>query len=739
MGLRDSVLVLGDVASSATVFISSWNLLIWASIDLALGFFSSSGFRALSLGFAYFIANGGSMRIIINNILQPTDKDAIIKGITTDPNDLINPDISENLEQLYSRLSQYDEHFFNCISWLIAKKKLEIVSIVPKTNSSGIAHQKFGRFSDKENNKVAFNGSVNFSTQALFHNMEAISCYRSWSGDSSDVKRIQYFERAFENIWNGHNKNVGYVPIENVKTSIRTRFKNISIEELLNEEQILFEEFVQNGVVNSQSINRYRNKVQELKSKLAIKNRRQRGPEIPQTLQLRDYQLQALEAWKSSNYIGIFEMATGTGKTFTALNCAIDLFKTDGSIKVLVLVPTIPLANQWKEEARQLNFENIVMINSSNSDWQQSVLQLINQDLVNPVNMLLISTYQAFGTPQLNSIMSKLADNTLLIADEVHNFGTKRHTQNYPVKILKRIGLSATPARYMDEEGSNAILDFFNSAKSPTFSLNMKEAIERGLLCRYYYYPRIAYLEPEELSLYKEISKTLAKYFNSNNEKFLDNPVVGSLLIKRKRIINQANNKLDCLRNILFDLTKGKEKLNYTFVYVPEGTTLLAGEKRTRLIDEYAKVISNEFGLKQHQFIGGTKERNSILKKFSTGEIEVLTAMKCLDEGIDVKRAEVAIFSASTGNPRQFIQRRGRILRTHPDKNSAYIYDMIVVPSEKISSFSDSNTMEQNLLKKELLRVAEFANLAMNKFEALQSLEHIAREYNIDIFNTQYL
>ena len=705
--------------------------------DLALGYFSSSGFRALALGFANFIMNGGIMRVIMNDVLYPHDKNAIEKGYSAKPDELIEDDFINTIGQLYSSLSGYDKHFFNCISWLIATQKLELLAITPIGNSSGIAHQKFGIFSDN-NNKVAFNGSTNFSKQAMFYNMETLSCYKSWGADLNDIKRIEYFERTFADIWAGRNQSVQVVPIERIKTYLRSTFDVQNIDYLVDEEEALLEESKRQGTISGERAKGYQKKLKELKEKLKINNNKLEGPILPHNIHLHDYQLQAYSDWQASDWVGLFEMATGTGKTLIALNCAIELYKKEGSIKILVLVPTIPLSNQWNEEAEKLHFENIVMVNSKNKTWQNKIVHLINMDFAKPTSFCLITTYASFRSPQFDSIVSKLSEKTLLIADEAHNFGTKRQIGGFPAKFHRRIGLTATPKRYFDEEGTQAILEFFNSVDKSTSKLDMGTAIEKGILCRYYYYPRIVFLTPEELSQYKDISIKLAKYYNFDTEKLPGNDIVNALLLKRKRIVNQAVEKLDCLRQILSELTGREKPLRYTFVYVPEGSSNIYGHD-IKIIDAYAKIISQEFGLRQHQFIGNTKDRSNILSKFAHGELHVLTAMKCLDEGIDVKRAEIAIFSASSGNRRQFVQRRGRILRIHPDKPYAIIYDMVVVPSPSHRHFSENIIMERNLLRNELIRVAEFASISINKYEALNSLQNVAKEYGLDIYSPEYL
>lgn len=702
--------------------------------SLALGYFNTSAIRALSLGFASFVVNNGTMRIIINNILSEEDKDAIIKGKCSRPEELLEENLLGDIRRLYESLSHYDKHFFNCISWLIASKKIEIIAVTPSDNSSGIAHQKFGFFIDSAGSIVAFNGSANFTSAALFKNMETISCYKSWDSDSSDLKRIEYFEKTFADIWTGRNLNVKQVPIERIKTYIRSKFDIQDMDQLLDEEEALVDEAGRLEFIAGESAKAYQKKLEVLREKLKMNSIRQEGPILPNDIKLYDHQLQAYSKWQASDYVGLFEMATGTGKTIAALNCAIELYKKEGSIKVLVLVPTIPLSSQWNEEAQKLHFENIVMINSKSTEWQNQIIHLINMDFTKPTSFCFISTYASFGKPQFDSIVSKLSEKTLLIADEAHNFGTERQIRGFPAKFNRRIGLTATPKRYFDEEGTQAILKFFNSVDKPTYTLDMRTAIEKDLLCRYYYYPRIVFLTPDELSQYKDISTKLAKYFNFDTEKLQRNSIVEALLLKRKRIVNQAVGKLDCLRQILSELTDKYKPLRYTFVYVPEGNSILYGQD-TKIIDAYAKIISQEFGLRQHQFIGSTKNRSNILSKFAQGELSVLTAMKCLDEGIDVKRAEIAIFSASTGNNRQFIQRRGRILRTHPDKHHAIIYDMVVVPSPSLRHLSESIKIERNLLRNELKRVAEMADISINKYGALKSLQNLANEYGIDIYS----
>lgn len=698
--------------------------------DLGLGYFSSSGIRALSTGFAFFISNGGKMRIIINDTLSLQDKEALQKGIESRPDDLIEKAIVEDVAKLAATLSAQDKHFFNCLSWLIATKRIEFIAITPLHNSVGIAHHKFGIFKDTAGNKIAFSGSANFSSQALFLNLESISCYKSWTGERGETERQEYFDKLFQKIWNGQSTIVRKIPIEQIKVAIRSHFPVNNIDELLEEEIAIAEELAKK-----------RNIPPALSYRLDLLSKRLHGsdnkPHFPQGRSPWDYQLEAYQNWKKSGHSGFFEMATGTGKTITSLNCALELYNQEGQIQMLVLVPTIPLANQWKEEIESFGFNNVIVANSKNPNWTNEVIREINKALLSKNTFCIVTTYASFNLPKFQAVIDRLPESTLFIADEAHNFGTARTQQNYPHKFKRRIGLSATPERHFDEQGTLSLLTFFNAVEKPTFKFDMQEAIERDFLCRYYYYPKLVKLTAKELEEYKKISKKLLKYFNSAGADFLDNPIISALLLKRKRIIHKAENKLYVFRECLNEILTIKDKIQYTLVYVPEGKSSAFDEEDRKLINEYSTVLTNEFNVRQHQFIGLTENRNEILKRFADGDIEVLTAMKCLDEGVDVKRTELAIFCASTGNPRQFIQRRGRILRKHPKKKYAYIFDMIVIPDLDEKVFGESLKMERTILKSELKRVYEFASMSENKWQALKTLEDVASTYSIDIFSTE--
>jgi superfamily II DNA or RNA helicase len=450
---------------------------------------------------------------------------------------------------------------------------------------------------------------------------------------------------------------------------------------------------------------------------------------------LRAYQTEAIDKWRSNNFKGLFEMATGTGKTITSLYCAKSLLDEEGVLNLIILVPTIDLADQWKGEIKQILFPHVIVANSKNTNWYKDALHAVNDP--GHTNYCIVATYATFLTKRFVHIVSKVSSSAMLIADEAHNFGTQKHVSVYPNQIQRRLGLSATPERHFDEMGTKDLRTYFGAENGATFSFGMAEAIKKHFLCEYYYYPVIVRLTETELKEYKEISRKLLLHFDKNVGSFRDNPIVKILLLKRKRIIHNASNKFDVFRGILTELLNNHKALKYVLVYVPEGNEKKPDEDDLKLINEYSGIISKEFGLLQHQFIGITKKRSQILDEFSKGRISVLTAMKCLDEGVDVKRAQFAIFCSSTGNPRQFIQRRGRILRTHPDKDFATIYDLVVAPAVTSQYFEDSLQMERTILQNELRRVREFASLSLNHYQALHTLELVAKEFELDIYSNE--
>lgn len=314
------------------------------------------------------------------------------------------------------------------------------------------------------------------------------------------------------------------------------------------------------------------------------------------------------------------------------------------------------------------------------------------------------------------------------------------------IKYLRRIGLSATPNRQYDDVANNRLANFFGSEKGYTFEYSMRDAIDNGFLCRYYYYPHVVYLDDEEMAEYIKISLQLAKYFNYDSLSFpKSDDILMALLLKRKRIIHKAKNKEGVFRNILKQRYEEKGNLKYTLVYVPEGnkpddtsdvfdTSDIIGDDDTsrHLIDQYTDIvkgISNTTTV--CEFTSSSKNRDKILCDFANGDLEVLTSMKCLDEGVDVPRSEMAVFCASTGNPRQFIQRRGRILRKHKDKYNAVIHDLIVAPI--INSAAENFNMERRLLEMEMKRVRDFASLSENADFTYTELDDITTYYNINI------
>lgn len=692
------------------------------TFDLGLGFFSTSGIRALAYGFAVFVANGGTMRVVINDILSESDKRAILLGQKEEISDKVCERIITNIEKMKKTFSQADELFFRCFSYLISIKRMEFIATL--STSGGLAHDKYGIFTDNDGNRVAFIGSANFSQTALEINSETITVFTSWK----DKQRVDEYQKMFDDSWFEDNQHVIHIPIERVKSYVLSDFKTTNTIELIKA-GVSLRDFDNTSQAPPKPLS------DALIEKLEKKEQEPRFP-FPEE---REIQKEAYNAWVNNNKQGIFAMATGSGKTVTALNCLLKEYQVSGIYKAIIVVPTKALALQWENEVKNFNFQNVLSTHTS-KDWKKELLRFTTKSLLNPNrNLILITTYATFIREKVQEFVSDTngISEFVFIADEAHNLGSRGPLSHLPTKIKKRIGLSATPERVYDEIGSRLLYEFFNSMPPKyTYRFTMKQAIDEKILCPYNYNPIFVSLTSTEMAEYSKITDKLRKFIDPDTGKYKKE--ADMLLMKRKRIIHKAQNKKLFVAELLESLSK-KRNLDYTFVFVPEGyepdyaeiDDYKINDDDVHIIDEYASMFK-DMNYRYHKYITGLDDAPSILDSFAKGDIQVLLSMKCLDEGVDIPRAEHAIFISSTGNPRQFIQRRGRVLRKCEGKEMATIWDLIVTPPEVTG---DNSTIESNLFKGEVKRIINFAALAKNKIDILYGdLHHICMDLNIDMF-----
>lgn len=688
-----------------------------SKLDLGLGYFSSASFNALASGFAKFISNGGVVNLYINKYVSIEDYN-LLKG---DYEEHFDDELVESFKALKKIFESRDEHFFKCISYLIQEKRINVKIVV--LSNGGIPHEKYGIFTDECDNKIYFIGSMNMTANAILGNLETIECTCSWKGEDSKEKVLN-FENHFQKIWSGECEGVKIFTAKKFCNEIMTTYPNQDPNLLLQREKDFLEEYSFN---NKEEIS-------------------EKDPHFPTKYKngALPYQEEAYTAWLKNNKKGIFAMATGTGKTVTSLNCVLHEFERDKFYQLLILVPTLVLVDQWKNELSNFNYQKILCVSSLNLSWRQELVEISNRiKRKNNMNFVIISTYDSFTNEDFQLLLPRISQNMILIADEAHNIGgTQVKACFKKMTISRRIGLSATPERIYDND-SDSIGSFFEDKRPYVYSFPMSKAIEENRLCKYYYYPKIAYLNEEEMNLYSSYTKQLNFLWDSNAKCFKNKKKAETILMNRKRIIHKCDDKLRVYLDILKEI--GEENLKYTFVYAPQGKYSKIEDTEDvqlqedydinfiqKLLDitkqQYPSIRCNSFTSKNSK-----EERAVLLQAFGDGELNMLLAMKCLDEGVDVPRAEVGVFTASTGNPREFIQRRGRLLRMHQDKKFSYIYDVIVIP-DTISRDQSFSPMERNLVRSELQRVAYFSSLALNNRAnggAYDVLNGVARHFGI--------
>ncbi|MDJ0553911.1 MAG: DNA phosphorothioation system restriction enzyme [Microcoleaceae cyanobacterium MO_207.B10] len=447
---------------------------------------------------------------------------------------------------------------------------------------------------------------------------------------------------------------------------------------------------------------------------------------MPSAIKLRPYQQQAVDNWFASRGRGILKMATGTGKTITALAIATQLYQKIGLQVLIVVCPYRHLVTQWSRECEKFSLIPILAFENVNTWQNQLSTALYNIHSGNQKFITVITTNSTFISDSLQSQLKYFPEKTLIIGDEAHHLGSPKLEESLPKNIGLRLALSATPERYFDDQGTTAILDYFGQILQP--ELTLADAIRQGALARYFYYPVLVELtEAESLAYAKLTSKIGWALLLSEKENVeIEKEDLTGLLMQRSRLIASAKNKLIALRQLMVN----RLQTSHTLFYCGDSSVKTEDISSLPQMEAVVKMLGSELGYRVNTYTAETpiKKREKLREQFESGELQGLVAIKCLDEGVDIPTIKNAVILASSQNPRQFIQRRGRILRPHPSKERATLFDMIVLPPDLGKGTLE---VERNLLRKELKRFLEFADLADNPGEARVKLLNIQKRYGL--------
>jgi superfamily II DNA or RNA helicase len=452
------------------------------------------------------------------------------------------------------------------------------------------------------------------------------------------------------------------------------------------------------------------------------------SPKIPDGLVIRDYQKDAIRAWLRAKARGILEMATGTGKTITSICGVVTLLRqlraANYACGLVIVIPYKVLLEQWQDNLAEFGIYPLPCYESK-TVWLpklQSQIDMFTRGSFK--NLSIITTNTTFYDNDFQSELAKMNGQYIFCVDEMHHLATPQGVSLLPSDAMFRIGLSATLMTKYENKSMDDLIAYFGKGIVYTFSL--ERAIDEGFLTPYNYYPVFVELTDDEKEDYFILSKKIAKAYLIS-EKDDNAEMLQALLMRRARIIGSAENKLEALRS-MGNIVQGTK---YNLFYCGDRR-----EARGRYIEKVNRLLSFDLDMKTHTFTSEEKrtERRDILNRFSNGDIEALTAIRCLDEGVDIPALRRAFILSSGTNPKEFIQRRGRILRRSPGKEIAEIYDFFVVPTmqprEIARMESDQFNSERRIINREFDRFKEFADLAANKQDAYSKIIDIWEIYN---------
>jgi len=668
--------------------------------DRAAGYFDSKSLVMAARGISELVLNEGQMRMIVSPRLKPEDIEVLEK--VGDDDASLDSDEEEDVieEALHRGLSseQFADYLkrdrFRCLAWMLEEGLLDIRIAYLRggedSNPFSHYHEKIGIFSDDYGNKVAFSGSINETEVAWTENYESFDVYTNWW--TGMEMRTSEKQQSFDELWNNEDPRV---VVRELPDAVEEGLKEHSPGTIEGRPDLeMFEEGEGRGDTSD-------------------------GGE-DEAIPLWEHQKQAVDEWIANDYRGIFAMATGTGKTRAAIAAA----NLDADERLsLVVVPTTTLLNQWKEDIEELIDDVDILVCSSDTNWREEMLSLVNPYRVDdsgiirsrPKEMILTTIHTAVGDAFRSFLRGVPANRIQVVADEVHRYGADTFSQLFEIDAGRRIGLSATPERKYDDQGNREIMNYFNNI---IFEFETAEAIQNGYLSNYDYYPLICELYEDEYEDYKSYSQRIAQTTSRINS---DNP---------SRSISELKKKRDRLRRNRAKILKKAEKKPLRF-----GEFLESSHPTPAIIfcedNDQVDKVEEELEKRNKKYAVFVSEMDddkkaSAFYKFNEGIVDYLLAINCLDEGVDVPDCPTAIIIASSSNERQFIQRRGRVLRKSEEKEKAAVYDMITLPGLRAEHGDDT---ARNFIKKELHRCRVLMEAADNQEEVRQELRDQLEPY----------
>ena len=685
----------------------------------AVGFFSSSALIEISDGISGLVKNGGTIELVASPKLSEDDVVAIEKGIK-----LRDEVIKERLlEAITAPKGSFEERRLNYLINLIAAGILEIkIAVLDDDNHIGMYHEKVGLMYDDEGNVIAFSGSMNESVTAFMHNCESIDVFKSWEG-GSDARRVMNKQLSFKAIWENYEPKMTVM-----------EFPKAAKERLF--------EYRKSESIDHHDVETEKKAIDSHADRdTSLENKDKDEPKVPKWVKIRKYQEDAINSWADKGFVGIFDMATGTGKTYTGLAAIARLYsERKAPLAIFIVCPYQHLVTQWVEDINAFGMKPVICHSASSQKKWKSRLKdaCLSLELGISEYMCAIFTNDTYISDFVQSTIAHVKAQAVLVVDEAHNFGAEKTSKYLEEVIPYRLALSATLERHGDDYGTKKLFDYFGEK---CIEYTLKEAIDNDMLVRYYYHPILISFKDDELESYLDLSKQIAKAMMSCKDKE-PSDYAKMLLIKRARLVASAREKVE---QLLSEMKKHK-KGNHILVYC--GATTMRDidydedrppDEEKKQVDIVTKLLGNELEMKVAKF---TSEENAELREklkteFDEGEsLQALIAIRCLDEGVNIPSIDKAFILASSTNPKEYIQRRGRVLRKYKGKTHSDIYDFVVspLPLESINAYDEETIrLSQSLVKREIVRMRDFANLAENTSVADEYIYSLIESYGIDL------